>query len=215
MSETAGASLVHLSMTEIAERINAHLRRLEVAEWKRRTAEGTVNELGASFYYAGASRQGNRVSVRYITYQGSDNLTREEALHYLAGLNAGFEGRHFEWFRQSPPPEPDAAETRFVALIQGDRFEGYYLYAVTKRTATRIYGRRLGKGYSRSFLPRESVVKLRATEDDLRRINEAERARREKIAAATREANAEFDAVLEAVNGNSPDDAADRSTREA
>lgn len=85
-----------LTLTEIASRINHHLRRFE--------ADPAINSYrlrsGKPYYRAGAYRAGRRVGVRYISYQGSSNLTREQAERYLKKLDGGFVGRHFEALRE-------------------------------------------------------------------------------------------------------------------
>lgn len=80
-----------LSLTEIADRINKHLKRFEADR-------GGVNKpspqgLG-EYYNAGAHRAGPVVSIVYISYQGRTTLTRDEALAYLDWLEAGNAGRH-------------------------------------------------------------------------------------------------------------------------
>lgn len=80
------------TLTEIAKRIDAHLKRFE--------ADPELNPTDARyqtrpFYMAGASRAGNRVSVLYVAYRSSSTLTRSKAEAYLAWLDAGNVGSHF------------------------------------------------------------------------------------------------------------------------
>ena len=80
-----------LSLTEIANRINAHLKRFE--------ADPKINALQHKtrpYYYAGAYRAGRFVNVIYVTYQGSSSLGMSEAVRYLAWLDKGNIGRHYE-----------------------------------------------------------------------------------------------------------------------
>lgn len=51
------------------------------------------------YYNAGAHSVGRYTHVTYISYQGPSKLTPEEAVRYLAWLDAGNVGRHFEAFR--------------------------------------------------------------------------------------------------------------------
>ena len=88
MSET------RLTLTELASRIAAHLKRFE--------RDPEINEQrghGRPYYHAGAYRGGSRVMVSYVTYQGRSSLKRDEAERYLAWLDAGNVGRHYEAFR--------------------------------------------------------------------------------------------------------------------
>jgi hypothetical protein len=80
------------TLTEIAARIAAHLRRLESS----RTTNPVNKWKTTKYYYAFARRAGNRVRITYVTHQGGDNVTRDEALAYLAKLDAGFTGKHWE-----------------------------------------------------------------------------------------------------------------------
>lgn len=103
------------TLTEIAAGIDWHLRRLEAdpvfnrrrvfdkarGGWVDATAPG---EGVPSLYDAWARVSGNRIRVLYISYQGSSTLTRAEAETYLAWLDAGGQGRHFEALREAPRP---------------------------------------------------------------------------------------------------------------
>lgn len=80
-----------LTVKEIAARIAAHLRRFE--------HDPKINvecQPGLHCYYmAGAYACGNgRVGVRYVAYQGSTVLTRDDAIVYLVWLDAGNVGDH-------------------------------------------------------------------------------------------------------------------------
>jgi hypothetical protein len=85
-------------LDDLAQRIREHLERLEAdKEWNRWTdPTGTPRP---RLWRSGACRSGSRVSVAYISYQGSCTMTRDEAVRYLAALDAGFRGRHFEALR--------------------------------------------------------------------------------------------------------------------
>lgn len=94
------------TMGQLAARINAHLRRFEhdPAINVEVSCDASYTKPGKglhSFYNAGACYPGGaRLRVVYISYQGGANLTRDEAMRYLAKLDSGFVGRHFEALRE-------------------------------------------------------------------------------------------------------------------
>lgn len=81
-----------LKLGEIAEKINAHLRRM--------AADPAINvEIRPGyhqFYEPWAGRSGNRCFVTYVAYQGPTGITKSQAIRYLASLDNGYVGRHFE-----------------------------------------------------------------------------------------------------------------------
>ena len=83
-------------MEKIAARIHEHLARFEADPEVNYFTGGTRRR----FYQAGAGTRGRFVSVTYISYQGSNTLTKKEAEAYLAWLDAGNVGRHFEQQRE-------------------------------------------------------------------------------------------------------------------
>ena len=93
------------SLTETGERINAYLKRFEADKEINKTIyydssrAGKRESAGRSYYYAHARRAGRFVRVCYISYQGGYPLTGAEAERYLAWLDAGGVGRHFEALR--------------------------------------------------------------------------------------------------------------------
>lgn len=93
------------TLTEIADRINVHLKRFE-ADRERNLYKWTdrkgVMHTASHFYFAWARRAGPRVQVVYVSYQGGTNLTRAAALKYLAWLDAGNYGTHYEAERSAP-----------------------------------------------------------------------------------------------------------------
>jgi hypothetical protein len=108
-SKVAGASKKKPpTKTEIAHdlgaRINVHLRRFERdpeinpgKRYDKETKAYVLDERGSRDYYgARACGVRHRVLVAYVTYQGSHYLSIEEALKYLAWLNAGNIGMHYE-----------------------------------------------------------------------------------------------------------------------
>lgn len=89
-----------MKLAEIAERINAHLKRFE--------KDPKTNPLDPKyktrpFYVASASapKGARTVAVLYVCYQGASKLDREDALAYLAWLDAGNVGRHYEQQREA------------------------------------------------------------------------------------------------------------------
>lgn len=84
---------------DIAARIRSHLKRFE--------ADPAINEKHrglSSYYCAGASASGRYVYVQYIGYQGPTPLSKAQALGYLAWLDAGNVGRHYQ--AMEPADEP-------------------------------------------------------------------------------------------------------------
>ena len=89
-----------MKMAEIAERIRAHLKAAEAdEEWNyytwtdprgRKRSQRHLYNAGA--FYPG----GSRIAVTYVSYQGSRNLTKAEALAYLAWLDEGNRGTAYQ-----------------------------------------------------------------------------------------------------------------------
>lgn len=84
-------------LADIAKRIDAHLKRFEADPKINKARKGT--EGLHPFYVARAHASGRFVYVTYITYQGNSHINREEAERYLAWLDAGNVGRHWEALR--------------------------------------------------------------------------------------------------------------------
>lgn len=86
------------TLVEIAQRIAAHLTRFEADKGPRGVNwwhDGKVNGT-RPFFMTGAAKSGRYVGVSYVSYQGPTYLTKAEAARYLAALDAGFVGRHYE-----------------------------------------------------------------------------------------------------------------------
>ena len=83
-----------MKLAEIADRINAHLQRFE-ADPQINKAIHTLKP----YFWAGAGVAGRFVRVGYISFQGGSSLSKADAERYLAWLDAGNVGRHFEAFR--------------------------------------------------------------------------------------------------------------------
>lgn len=93
---------------DLAEKIDAHLQRFEKdnkVNWSRRwdkTTEHWVSDPNGVRPYYGARAVGNRhrVWVIYVTFQSGSYLSIEDAEKYLAWLDDGNEGRHYEALRE-------------------------------------------------------------------------------------------------------------------
>ena len=92
-----------MSVKKLAAEIDGYLRRFEadpVINAKvthttyGETRSGTITVL--PYYQAGAVANGRWVSIAYVSYQGRDNLKREDASRYLEWLRAGNIGKHWE-----------------------------------------------------------------------------------------------------------------------
>lgn len=91
--------MLELKIPDLAKRIDAHLKRLEADTAANRTANGR-----ARFFTPSCRANGRFVAVTYVSYQSSSNMTKAEAAAYLAKLDAGYMGRHFEALRETPSP---------------------------------------------------------------------------------------------------------------
>lgn len=81
-----------LKLDEIADRIRAHLGRMEKATLP--LSHGESQRKSPGFFHANAWRAGPRVAISYISYQYTWKITKADALCYLKWLDAGNEGRH-------------------------------------------------------------------------------------------------------------------------
>ena len=72
-----------MKLKEIASRINAHLKRIAVEHPAR------------PWYYPQSWQSGRYCMVKYVSYQSSSSLTKDEALAYLAWLDSGGIGKHY------------------------------------------------------------------------------------------------------------------------
>ena len=87
-----------MKLKDIASRIRAHLRRFEDDPKINTTKPQPYG--GVPYFWVNAYAAGRFVYVTYISYQGNSHLTKDEATRYLAWLDAGNVGRHFEAFRE-------------------------------------------------------------------------------------------------------------------
>lgn len=83
-----------MKLDEIAARISAHLKRFEKDPKINVTVGGSSGV--RTYYNTSAARCGSRVGVCYVSYQGWTNLKKADAEAYLAWLDAGNVGRHYE-----------------------------------------------------------------------------------------------------------------------
>ena len=84
-----------LKLSEIARRIDAHLKRFE--RDPRINQPIRVGDMTLRTYYlAGSGFAGRYVYVVYVSYQGSTHLDRAQAESYLAWLDAGNVGTHWD-----------------------------------------------------------------------------------------------------------------------
>lgn len=82
-----------MTCKEIAKRISAHLERFE----RDKTINARSEKRGIPPYFSAFAVGGGRyVRVQYISFQGQSSLTKAEAEAYLAWLDSGRVGRHFE-----------------------------------------------------------------------------------------------------------------------
>ncbi len=84
-------------LAEIAARISVHLKRFECDPVinVRMSEGGTI-----PYNLARAYAIGSRVMVVYVNYQGWSELSKSDVLTYLAWLDAGGVGRHYESLRK-------------------------------------------------------------------------------------------------------------------
>ena len=86
-----------MTLTEVASRINAHLKRFEGDPAINRYADARrEQDKLRPYYFAHANRAGGRVSIQYVAYQGGSCISKADAEKYLTWLDAGNVGRHFQ-----------------------------------------------------------------------------------------------------------------------
>lgn len=94
------------TLTETAKAIDAHLERFartpEIATRKMTDGKG-VERVVSLFWNPICYRGGPRAKIRYVSYQYESSLTKAEAERYLAWLNAGNVGRHYEALKAEKP----------------------------------------------------------------------------------------------------------------
>lgn len=89
-------------MRELADRIHAHLKRFENDPKINKYTDSKYGNLrpyyGASCVYT----RGAKMWVTYISYQNSTPLSKDQAERYVAKLDNGFVGRHFDALKEKP-----------------------------------------------------------------------------------------------------------------
>lgn len=87
-------------MKELAARIKAHLSSFEADPVINADSKGNGKGLrpywNSSAHYGG----GPKLSVMYVSYHGNSMLSKGDATRYLAKLDAGFVGRHYEALKE-------------------------------------------------------------------------------------------------------------------
>jgi hypothetical protein len=78
---------------DIAKKIRAHLQRFEADPIIN--AENKPGGL-TPYFHANAWDAGRYVAVRYVSFQGTTHLSKADAERYLAWLDAGNVGKHYE-----------------------------------------------------------------------------------------------------------------------
>ncbi len=90
-----------MRLKEIAEEINGYLRQFE-ADTKINSFRDPKRAL-KPYYYSGAWQAGRYVGIRYVSFQGTSHLGREEAEKYLEFLRSGGIGKHYMVDMKSKP----------------------------------------------------------------------------------------------------------------
>jgi len=86
-----------MKLKEIAGKIHQHLKRFEADATINAAIKRGGGSLSLSPYYqAGSYATGKYVGVWYVSFHGTSYLTKQEAIRYLAWLDAGNVGRHYE-----------------------------------------------------------------------------------------------------------------------
>ena len=81
-----------MKVSELAEKIDAHLKRMEADPAINVERKGSGGMSLPPFYEAHAYQGGGRVMVSTVNFQGTSSLTKEKAEAYLAWLDEGNNG---------------------------------------------------------------------------------------------------------------------------
>ena len=82
-----------MTLQDVADRINAHLVRLAQSQ----DVNDLIRQWGRSGLDPSAVRSGSRVMVKYARFtRKRDSMSKTAAEAYLAALDAGFTGMHFD-----------------------------------------------------------------------------------------------------------------------
>jgi hypothetical protein len=89
----------HATLKDIAACISAHLKRIEadpkLNKFKHSTPEQASGHF-TPFWLARCWGSGRGVGILYVGYQSPTTLTRRQAERYLAWLDAGNVGKHWQ-----------------------------------------------------------------------------------------------------------------------
>lgn len=146
-----------MNLKEIADQITVHLKRFESVK--------KINKLDRKYktrpYYNAHARQaGSKIAILYISYQGWDHLSKDEAENYLAWLDAGNIGKHRECakdreFRYAKNKKPkcegcgEALKTFTMTHVRIGTRDDYVVCA--------------GRRYSSGYAPKKTcLIKARA-----------------------------------------------------
>lgn len=89
-------------LQEIADRIHAHLVRFENdPEINKRINKRPGGNRIPPYFQAGAWVSGRYVSVRYVSFHPSHNLSKAGAIIYLEWLDAGNVGKHTSTWKKA------------------------------------------------------------------------------------------------------------------
>jgi hypothetical protein len=81
-------------LSEIADRICAHLKRFEADPIINKPKEANKMSL-TPYYNVSAWDTSKTVYVRYVSFQGEHSLSKKDAEKYLAWLDSGKVGKHW------------------------------------------------------------------------------------------------------------------------
>jgi hypothetical protein len=113
------------TLTEIASRIDVHLRRME--------HDPAINPPNSGWLYcARAGRSGAFVAVSYKSYHRQSTLTRAEAETYLAWLDSGNSDTHYQ---AKMPDRKDATGKETVKIYAVCPASGVYPYEIVSGDA--------------------------------------------------------------------------------
>lgn len=95
---------------EIAERINVHLKTAEAdREWNEYDHRGMIlSKLYHAHASAGKSKTAKYVHVVYVSYQGRTRLSKADAESFLAWLDEGNRGTHYQQQRDKGAADASA-----------------------------------------------------------------------------------------------------------
>lgn len=82
-----------MKLAEIAALIHQHLKRIEATP---KLSKPKPKRHLHPYWLSSAHASGRFVYVTYVHYQGASHLTRDEAIIYLAWLDKGYVGKHWE-----------------------------------------------------------------------------------------------------------------------